>query len=264
MEHFDFARMPFSKGMPGDSLFTTEGQLEILGRLQYIVEWRQFGVVTGGCGCGKTTLLRKLKESADDTAKEVLYLADSNLTPRHFYNGLLAQLGRQGAYFRGDSRRMLHQEIEMGWGLRRRELVVIVDEAHLLGRDTLEEIRFLLNFKMDSVSPLALVLVGQPELDANLGKKTSEAIRQRVDMFCRLEPLSQAETAEYIGHHLRYAGARTDVFSEGAVREVYGYSGGTARLINKACSRCLMCAAQTGAMEVDEDMARLVIDTEFK
>ena len=263
-KHFNLDRTPFTKGFPAGSPFMTEAMEDAMGRLRYVVDRRLLGVVTGGCGCGKTMLLQILKESMDDESKHVLYMADSKFTQRHFYNGLLDQLGRQGAYFRGDCRRMLHQEIETGWGLRRRERVVVVDEAHLLGREMLEEIRFLLNFKMDSVSPLALILAGQPELEGNLDRKSSEAIRQRVDVFCRLEPLSRDETAEYIRHHLRWAGAKEEIFTEGAVKEVYAYSGGSARLVNKACSMCLMSASQTGAREVGEDVARAVIATELR
>ena len=93
-----------------------------------------------------------------------MYLADSKLTPRHFYKGLLEQLGCEAKFYRGDAKRQLHREIELMKGIHKLQPVVIVDEAHLLDREMLEEVRFLLNFKMDSESPMALILVGQSEL----------------------------------------------------------------------------------------------------
>ena len=98
------------------------------------------------------------------TEYAVLYLTDSKLTPRHFYNGLLEQLGLETWFYRGDARKKLHQEIEIMRGVSKRKLVVIVDEGHLLSKEMLEEIRFLMNYKMDSEHPLALILAGQTEL----------------------------------------------------------------------------------------------------
>lgn len=89
----------------------------------------------------------------------VMYLADSKLTPRHFYKGLLEQLGCEAKFYRGDAKRQLHREIELMQGIHHLQPVVILDEAHLLDKEMLEEVRFLLNFRMDSKSPMALILV---------------------------------------------------------------------------------------------------------
>ncbi len=94
----------------------------------------------------------------------MLYLSDSKLTPRHFYKGLLEQLGCESKFYRGDAKRQLHREIELMRGIHGLQPVVVVDEAHLLDREMLEEVRFLLNFKMNAQSPMALILVGQREL----------------------------------------------------------------------------------------------------
>lgn len=77
-----------------------------------------------------------------------MYLADSKLTPRHFYGKLLEQLGCEGKFYRGDVKRQLHKEIELMRGIHHLQPVVIVDEAHLLDREMLKELRFLLNFKI--------------------------------------------------------------------------------------------------------------------
>ncbi len=107
---------------------------------------------------------RMLKDSLDPAKYMVLYLADSKLAPGHFYKGLLEQLGVKAMFYRGDTKRQLHHEIELLRGIRHLQPVVIVDEAHLLDREMLEEVRFLLNFRVDSQSPMVLILVGQSEL----------------------------------------------------------------------------------------------------
>jgi len=147
-------------------------------------------VLTGDCGSGKTTIIRKLKENLEQSKYQLLYLADSKLTPRHFYKGLLEQLGCEAKFYRGDAKRQLHREIELMRGIHGIEPVVVVDEAHLLDREMLEEVRFLLNFKMDAKSPMALVLVGQNELAERLKLQSYAAIRQRIDINCRLFTLT--------------------------------------------------------------------------
>lgn len=96
-------------------------------------------------GCGKTTAIRKFTDSLDLSKYTMLYLSDSRLTPRWFYKGLLEQLGTEAKFYRGDAKRQLHKELEILRGVHKKKVVCIVDEAHLLDRETLEEIRFLLN-----------------------------------------------------------------------------------------------------------------------
>jgi type II secretory pathway predicted ATPase ExeA len=89
-------------------------------------------------------------------------------------------MGCEAKFYRGDAKRQLHREIELMRGIHQIKPCVIVDEAHLLDREMLEEVRFLLNVKMDSESPMALILVGQSELWDRLRMQTYTAIRQRM------------------------------------------------------------------------------------
>ena len=98
-------------------------------------------------------------------------------------------------------------------GIQHLHPVVIVDEAHLLDKEMLEEVRFLLNFKMDAQSPMALILVGQSELWDKFQLQAYAAIRQRIDLQCKLPHLDRAQVGEYIKRHLAYAGADHDVAS---------------------------------------------------
>ena len=180
--------------------------------------------------------------------------SESKLTPRHFYNGLLEQLGCETRFYRGDARNLLHHEIEIMRGVGHRKLVVIVDEGHLLSKEMLEEIRFLLNYKMDSENPLALILAGQTELWEKLRLQAYRAILHRVDIQCFLMPYEYAQTKAYIEKQLTYAGHSNAIFSEDAMKAVHSFSSGILRLINRACTQSLVYAYQNRRAIIDDRM----------
>lgn len=260
---YGFQATPFSRSVPSESLYEASRLEEVIGRLQYAASHQLFMVVTGDAGTGKTTLLRKFTEELDTQHYQALYLSDSKLTPRHFYKGLLEQLGCEAKFYRGDAKRQLHQQIEIMRGVHGRHPVVIVDEAHLLDREMLEEVRFLLNVNMDAMSPMALMLVGQSELWDRLKLQSFAAIRQRIDLQYKLPHYDRSEVEAYIGASLAYAGATSDIFSSAAMEEIHLYTSGTPRLINKVCTHCLIYGAQSGKRIIDDHMVKDVLEGEF-
>lgn len=260
---YELPKTPFSRDIATDQLYSSIMLEEILGRLEYAAQRQLFAVITGDCGTGKTTIIRKFKDYLDSSQYLVMYLADSQLTPRHFYKGMLEQLGCEAKFYRGDAKRQLHREIELMRAMHNLQPVVIVDEAHLLDKEMLEEVRFLLNFKMDAESPMTLILVGQSELWDKLQLQTYAAIRQRIDLQCKLPHMDRAQVGEYIQRHLTYAGANHDIFTDNAIDEIYKFSSGTARLINKVCTHCLLYGAQNGKRIIDDHIVKLVIQGEL-
>ena len=262
-EYYGLSQTPFSRDIPTDNLYQSHMLEEILGRLEYAAIRQLFAVVTGDCGTGKTTTIRRFKDTLDTSRFMVMYLADSKLTPRHFYKGLLEQLGCEAKFYRGDAKRQLHREIELLQGIHQMQPVVIVDEAHLLDKEMLEEVRFLLNFKMDAQSPMTLILVGQSELWDRFKLQSYAAIRQRIDLQCKLSHLDRAQVGEYMKSHLAYAGADRDIFSDSAVDEIFKFSSGAARMVNKVCTHCLLYGAQNNRKFIDDHMVKLVVQGEL-
>jgi len=160
-DFYGFTATPFSRSIPTSSLYKGNDSDELIERLKYAAKRQLFVVMTGDSGTGKTTVLRRLSDELKNSQYVILYLSDSKLTPRGFYKALLEQLGVEACYFRSEAKRQLHKEIEIMKGVNNLVPIAIIDEAHLLDKEMLEEIRFLLNFKMDSQSPLALFLTAQ-------------------------------------------------------------------------------------------------------
>lgn len=260
---FEMQHTPFSRNVPPEKLYESPEMSEILGRLTYVADRQQFAVVTADPGCGKSTLLRKFVHSMPGNEYVIIYLSDSKLTPRWFYKGILDQLGIEARFYRGDSKRLLQREIEIIRGVQGKKVVCILDEAHLLEKETLEEFRFLLNYRFDSVSPMALVLVGQNELRDKLKLQRYAAIRQRINMNCVLHHLDRSQTEAYILSHLNYAGGKTEIFTDKAMNEIYRASAGIPRMINRICEKCLMCAFQQQKRLVDDYMVCNVVEFEM-
>jgi general secretion pathway protein A len=263
-EYFEFKNTPFDKDIPTNQMLMTQAYEETIGRLDFAIREKKFAVVTGESGSGKSTLLRRLVENIDRNRYPVFYITDSDLTPRNFYWEMLSQMGCKARFYRGDAKRQMHKEIWQMVEEKSKTPVIIVDEAHLLSREMLEEIRFLLNFKMDSYSPLSLILAGQNELRETLGKQVYEAISQRVQIRYQLPPLERSETEEYVKRHLDYAGRSLELFSDAAIDHIQDYTAGSARKINNVCNAGLMFAMSQGKRMVDDDMIRHVIESELE
>jgi len=262
-DFYGFKATPFSRTIPTENLYRGNDSDELIVRLKYAAERQLFAVMTGDSGTGKTTTLRRFRDELQNSTYAIMYLSDSKLTPRGFYKGLLDQLGVESSFYRGEAKRQLHKEIEIMKGVQGLIPVAIVDESHLLDREMLEEVRFLLNFKMDSQSPMALILAGQTELWDKLKLQSYAAIRQRIDIVCGVGHLDRIQTAEYIKIHMDYAGCEKEIFTESAVDDIFQFSGGIPRLINKTCHCSLIYGSQNRKALIDDRMIKLVIESEL-
>lgn len=262
-QFFEMDYTPFSRDVPDGKLYESPYVANALGRLVYAADNQLFAVVTSDAGCGKSTLIRKFAGTLPKEEYIFLYISDSKLTPRWLYKGLLDQLGIESRFYRGDAKRQLQKEVEIIRGVQKKKVVIILDEAHLLEKETIEEFRFLLNYRFDSMSPMALVLVGQNELWDKLNLQRYAAVKQRIDINCTLPHLDRAETGCYIQTHLAYAKGRQDIFTEASVGDIYKESTGIPRRINRICEKSLMYAFQQNRRLIDDGMVKFVIEHEM-
>jgi type II secretory pathway predicted ATPase ExeA len=259
---YGFKETPFTRSIPTGKLYKGNDSDELIERLKYVAKRQQFAVLTGDSGTGKTTTLRRFRDELAGSEYTIMYISDSKLTPISFYRTLLEQLGFESSHLRSTAKRRLHKEIEVMKGVNGSIPVAIVDESHLLNREMLEEVRFLLNYRMDSQSPMALIMAGQTELWDKLKMQSFAAIRQRIDVVCAIGRLDRTQTDEYIRTHMEYAGCHKDIFSESAIDDIFKFTSGTPRLINKTCTSSLIFSAQNRKSIIDDRMIQLVIDSE--
>ncbi len=262
---FKLARNPFDLTPDPTYFVSTRRHNEALAALHYgIRRHKGFVVVTGEVGTGKTLLLRcllrLLKESKDIA---YAYLFNSRLSPTEFLQYVLADFGLPASGKNKSELLLDLGQFLVSRGSKGLTTVLIIDEAHHLSEELLEEVRLLSNLETTDDKLLQIVLVGQPELDEKLDSIGLRQLKQRIALRAQLGPLDAAETAEYISHRLHVGGAEGDtrrIFPPAAVEAVYRHSRGFPRLINTVCENALITAyarqIPTVTAEVVEDVAR--------
>ena len=142
---------------------------------------------------------------------------------------------------------------------RGRNVVIVLDEAHLLGVDQLEELRLLSNAELDSHSPFACLLVGQPTLRRRIKLGTFAALDQRIALRYAMNGMEAAETRTYLAHHLKLAGRSDPLFSDDAADLIHQVSRGLPRAVNNLAIQALIAAFATNKSIVDEASARAAV-----
>ncbi|KNZ70398.1 ATPase AAA [Thermincola ferriacetica] len=258
-EFFGFSHVPFTKEIATDFIFPSEQHQELTARLRYAIENRYLSLVTGEIGAGKSTAIRALCKSLDPSKYRFVYLSESRLSPRIFYQEVLYQLDTEPGFLQATAKRRFVETIRDFYDKHHVLPVIVVDEGQELSTAMINEFRFVINFDVDSRSPLALILTGQPELRDRLKLRALRAIDQRINVRFHLNGLSEEETKKYIFHALQKAGGTHMFFSDDAVKALYVHSNGIPRLINAICTDCLVDAVTRQQHTIDATTVARVI-----
>lgn len=261
--HFGLTRTPFSRDIPVQSLFLTRNHQEALSRLRYIAQRRQFMILIGDPGVGKSTVLRRLKHDLDATSYEVLYLNQTGATIGSFYLDLLTLLKMDYPFGRIKARVQAAKALLDRYQIHHRTPVLLLDEAQEMPDELLDAIRGLLNYDCDAFSPFALVLVGSRKLANRISQQRHAALAGRIHLPFHLSAFTQEETSEYVQHHLQVAGASRPIFTEPALKRLHQTSNGNARQINQSATLCLLSAALSKQELIDDELVSQVVASEL-
>jgi type II secretory pathway predicted ATPase ExeA len=256
VKHFGFTHTPFTKSIPAHQLFTREGHAEAVARISFCIQESALGVITGDVGAGKTVAIRAAVAGLDPTRHHVIYIPNPAFGTRGLYVTIVNALGAHPRFHKAEVMAQAATLLAAETIERHRRPVIIIDEAHLLTPEQLEELRLLTNADMDSTSPFAGILVGQPTLARQLRMGTFAALDQRIAMRYQLKPMDLTDTIGYLKHHLALAGRTDPIFADDATARLHRAANGLPRQLNNAATAALIAAATAGTKIVDDAAAR--------
>jgi general secretion pathway protein A len=241
---YNLKRNPFEITPDPSFLFPTKRHNEALAALYYGVRRHKgFVVMTGEVGTGKTLLVRCLLQLLKGSNVAYAYVFNSRLSPLEFLQYIAGDFGLP-ASGKGKSDLLLDlSNFLIARHQKKLTTVLVVDEAHHLTAEVLEEVRLLTNLETAQEKLLQILLVGQPELDEKLDSVELRQLKQRVALRSQLEPLNADETKGYVQRRLQLASADSraaEIFPIEAIARVYFHSRGIPRLINTICENTLI------------------------
>jgi general secretion pathway protein A len=253
---FGLDAKPFAVTPDPRFLYSSRSHREALAALVYgVKERRGFVRLVGEVGTGKTTLLRALLERLDVEVRTVL-ITHTTVDRDELLRMILDDLEMPCDHLtRVQVIQSLHDLVLLTFEAHLPPPLIIVDEAQNLADDVLEEIRLLTNLEVGDSKLVQVILSGQPELERKLEKPNLRQLGQRVAVRARLEPLGEDDTAAYVRHRLKVAGAKdVDLFSVNALATVWRRTAGLPRLINILCEQSLVNAFGANRRKVDESL----------
>ena len=256
--YFGFSGSPFENTLDQRFLYLGEEHQEVLAALLYFIETKKgFALVCGDVGTGKTMLLNSLLEQLPETVSPVLianpYVSSQELLLYLAYALRIETTGAEKVLELTDAVKNALLEAKS----RDRHLVLIVDEAHLLSDQALEEIRLLSNIETPDQKLLQILLVGQYELSHNLDRPEMRHLRQRINVNRFLSHLNPADTIAYIDHRLHQVGSSfASIFEGNCRRLIFKLTRGVPRSLNRLCDNALLICMAEGRRQVNRKTLR--------
>jgi type II secretory pathway predicted ATPase ExeA/tetratricopeptide (TPR) repeat protein len=240
LSHYNLVKKPFQLTTNPEFLWLGDKHKEALATLQYgVKDQKGFLLVSGDVGTGKTTLINALLKSLEDDTY-VANITNPSLDLIDFFNFIAISFNIPKKFdnkvdFIVHFSRFLKKVYS-----ENKNVLLIIDEAHSLSKELLENIRLLSNIELPEEKLINIFFVGQNEINQTLASQECRALRQRIMLTYQIKPLSEVETFEYIKYRLRVAGTEIKLFNRRAIQEVYRFSNGYPRLINTICDQPLL------------------------
>lgn len=253
---FGFSESPFNLSPDPAFFYRSEQHEEALANLVYGVQARKgFIVLTGEVGTGKTTMLECLRDYLEDQFIEFAFLFNSRINSGQFFEMIAYDLDLPCSRTSKTEVLFALNQLLVEQAQDGRTVVLIVDEAHNLEWEVLEEIRLLGNLENRNGKLIQIIMAGQPEFDRKLDAPNLRQLKQRVVLRCNLQPFTLRDAIEYIESRLEHAGMpEQNVFTEELMAEIHLRSQGIPRVINGVCDNLLLSAFAAESKTCTVDM----------
>jgi type II secretory pathway predicted ATPase ExeA len=259
LQSFGLRTAPFSKEIDDAELWLPESKAALVSEIEDALTERHSVLLLGEPGVGKTCVLRALRHRLPEAGFRLTYCRNATLGRRDFYRYLCHTLGLQPSATAANLFLAVETHIHE---LRKDRLhpVFLLDEAHLLHPDMLGHLHILLNHEWDSQALLSLVLVGLPELEANLSRRAHRSLLTRIHHRFLIAPATVADTAEYVRFRLHAAGCERALFPDDALAALHEQSQGALREIDRLATAALREAARRQKKLVEREVVSRVAE----
>ena len=249
-KHFALTRHPFEKDLAPDDLFETASLRELTVRLTHLLDTLGICLATGDSGCDETTACRRLVAGLNTGLHRVLYGSLPTGNVMDLYKTIAWELGLPTERNRAALFKQIRSEVSRLCAENRLRPVLIVDEAHHLRTDVLEDLRLLTNYAMDSENRLCVVLVGHPGLRRRLNMAALDSLAQRVVVRAHVRGIAREELGPYLEHRLRLAGCELPLFEPPTIEAIFQASNALPRRVNLLAHHALFAAAIARAKSI--------------
>lgn len=252
--YYGFTKEPFVSDLHPKEMLVTPELEAVTERIQYAVRLGAVALITGEVGAGKSTALRWSLEQFHPSEYKTIWITATSGSILEFYRQLLQALDNDNtslskAFYTREIRKEVKELIKE----KGQKPVVVVDEASLLRLEVLIELHTVTQFEGDSKPWLPIILAGQINLEDNLRYRKALPLASRVVARGSLDAVKKDEMDQYLNHHLRIAGVKTQLFSDAALTAIYQGSGGIYRKANNLARGALIAAAVDKASQVIPD-----------
>lgn len=254
LNYWDMDRMPFPKLTAPENAYEDNRMHQKLKRLQQVLSTGEMGVVVGEVGMGKSTFLDIFLSQVSISKYRIIHLPIPQSKPRELYRTIAEGMGIDTALMGADSMKvsnwLMHSYLESN-----RPNLLLIDEAHILTPQALNELRLITNASVKHHPIVTLVLFGQPLLSSTLKSPALIPFVQRVGVWISMEGLNIEQTGKYIDWHLQKAGFNgIELFPELTKKAIHRKAQGIPRLINRICLECLHEAALNDTKIIAENL----------
>lgn len=261
ISYYGMERNPFIKEIKTEEMYESIEFKDGFSRLEYLKEIKGIGLITGITGIGKTSLLRKFKESLNKEKYNIIYISVTNIGKFEFLNMICKALGLDtGNCYVGSVKRKVQEEIKREKEEYNKETIILIDNAEKLTRGMLLDMDYLYEFDYNSVDYTSIILCGKEEIREELSKKIYESFKQRIICMYKMEGLNRNEVKDYIKTRLEMVGQTNEIFQENALNALYNASHGVIRKLNTLINLSLMIGYQRQQPIIDEEIIRLAVE----
>lgn len=257
------AENSFKKSLATKDIFISKQHKEVIARLEFVTDSQGIFLLYGEPGSGKSTIIRTFTSNLDYSKYCICYINNSNLAPKDLYTTILESMAVIPYNLLSKLKKQFYEVALDFFVNHKKQLVVFIDNAQALPFHTINEIRYLLNFEKDSLSPITLVLVGQPELFATLRLRTFEPLFYRINSQYHFKGLNQKLTSEYIAQQLKLSDLNM-LFPEDVVAKIWRRSKGLFQIVNTICRHCLIDMEANSLNLIDNSvLQRVLVDLKY-